>query len=302
MRGLFSRKFLFWNFVALAILKVALIPTHNLADLIAGDQIFSAQEVIAQTNRARVDNNVEALKENAVLNIAAAQKLEDMVRNQYFAHFSPTGVSPWHWFDVNGYHYSYAGENLAIGFPDAATTVAAWLNSPSHRRNLLSSSFREIGVAVAKAQIGNDSGILVVQFFGTPTSIPNVSFSKSDAQQNGIGVTLSQSDASEGTPAPTATPKQPATTLQPAHSPGPAVSTIPKTTSIQERSIVPAIIGFFNKGFTVYAYLLAIAMVGYVLFREFRKDLVMKAAMAVALFLLAVAIPLLTSGALARIG
>ncbi len=38
-------------------------------------------------------------------------------------------------------------ENIAMGQPDCDSVIAAWMNSPGHRANILNSSYRRIGVA-----------------------------------------------------------------------------------------------------------------------------------------------------------
>jgi uncharacterized protein YkwD len=43
-------------------------------------------------------------------------KANDMATLSYFAHTSPSGLTPWHWFAKANYVFSYAGENLAIDF------------------------------------------------------------------------------------------------------------------------------------------------------------------------------------------
>ncbi|HCS79343.1 TPA: hypothetical protein DIV55_06435, partial [Patescibacteria group bacterium] len=50
------------------------------------------------------------------------------------------------------------------------SVVGAWMNSPSHRENILDSNFKEIGVAVADGKLTGTDGILVVQMFGTPVA------------------------------------------------------------------------------------------------------------------------------------
>src|SRR6266481_8288367 len=72
--------------------------------------------LIDGTNQSRVANNLQPLKENALLAAAAQEKANDMVANSYFAHTSPAGITPWHWFDAVGYSYEFAGENLAANF------------------------------------------------------------------------------------------------------------------------------------------------------------------------------------------
>lgn len=168
MRTLWKNQFLFWNIVALILIKAAFTyPGQQLASLVGNFTPFTKEEVISQTNALRLEGGLGGLKENQTLDAAASEKLQDMIDSQYFAHTSPLGVSPWHWIEINKYNFSYAGENLAIGFWNARDTVNAWANSPTHRENLLNSNFKEIGVAVATAKIRDTRGFLVVQLFGT---------------------------------------------------------------------------------------------------------------------------------------
>jgi hypothetical protein len=131
---------------------------------------LNAQKIIALTNDIRQQYGLSPLKENPLLDAAAKQKAEDMFQNNYFSHFSPTGVSPWYWINKSGYNYHYAGENLAMNFIDSEEVVRAWLNSPGHRENLLNKNYQDIGLAVLPADFSK-SGInqpIVVQLFGSP--------------------------------------------------------------------------------------------------------------------------------------
>mgnify|MGYP000854151782 CR=1 FL=1 len=130
----------------------------------------SAQKVLELTNDLRQQYGLPPLKENSLLVQAAQEKAQDMIRNKYFAHFSPTGISPWYFIEKSGYNYHYAGENLAMNFLDSEEVVRAWLNSPTHRDNLLNQKYKEIGVAVVDDDITGDnlSKIVVVQMFGSP--------------------------------------------------------------------------------------------------------------------------------------
>jgi hypothetical protein len=98
-------------------------------------------------------------------------KGEDMVTKGYFAHNSPEGVTPWHWFQEAGYSFLYAGENLAINFTDAEDVEQAWLNSPKHRANILNASFQEIGIATVPGTYNDSPTIYIVQMFGTPAYV-----------------------------------------------------------------------------------------------------------------------------------
>jgi len=124
--------------------------------------------LINLTNQERSTLGVSTLAENSTLDQAAYEKAKDMLSSDYFSHWSPTGVSPWYWFKKAGYSYKMAGENLAIGFLDSEEVVNAWLNSPSHRENLLNSNFREIGIAVLSGDFQGSDTTVVVQLFGSP--------------------------------------------------------------------------------------------------------------------------------------
>jgi hypothetical protein len=161
---------IFFNVIVLVFVKLVLFsPGLQFASLLNPVSDFSDNDIVSITNNARVSSGLKPLSANASLNIAAQEKLRHMADNNYFAHISPTGISPWFWIKKNDYGYTYAGENLAVGFNNASDIVNAWLDSPSHRANLLSSKYKEIGVAIGQTSIDGASGIIVVQMFGSPT-------------------------------------------------------------------------------------------------------------------------------------
>ena len=120
------------------------------------------------TNNARTSNSEKPLVRNEVLDNAAKLKAENMASLGYFAHTSPTGITPWHWFNQAGYSFVYAGENLAINFTESVDVQNAWLNSPTHKANILSSKFTEIGIATFDGVYQGRPTTYVVQMFGSP--------------------------------------------------------------------------------------------------------------------------------------
>ena len=126
--------------------------------------------LIDLTNADRSANAVPTLLVSPFLQQAAQAKADDMARNGYFAHVSPSGVTPWHWFSLVGYDYSAAGENLAIDFFQSADVERAWMNSPFHRANILNNTFTEIGIATATGTYEGHETTFVVQMFGRPLS------------------------------------------------------------------------------------------------------------------------------------
>lgn len=124
------------------------------------------------TNKARQENgSLPALKENSELNLAAQNKLRDMLNQQYFEHISPDGKGPADQARAAGYEYVLIGENLALGnFKNDEALVDAWMHSPGHRANILNTSYQEIGVAVGRGVFEGRQVWLAVQEFGKPVS------------------------------------------------------------------------------------------------------------------------------------
>jgi len=120
------------------------------------------------TNQARKEAGLAALKQNDLLNQAAEAKAKDMFKNDYFAHTSPKGVSPWHWIKQSGYAYGYAGENLAINYDTAESEQKAWMKSPTHRANILNKNYQEIGIAVVEGKIDGKNALVTVALFASP--------------------------------------------------------------------------------------------------------------------------------------
>ncbi len=138
---------------------------------------ITINRIVELTNQERIKNGLPALEHNSVLNLAADKKAQDMLQNNYFAHTSPAGIKPWFWFNEVKYNYTYAGENLAMNFIEAEDALGAWMNSPSHRENILSKNFEDIGIGVAVGQINGMETTIVVQMFGkTYTKVAGESF------------------------------------------------------------------------------------------------------------------------------
>ncbi|MEX2033460.1 MAG: CAP domain-containing protein [Candidatus Colwellbacteria bacterium] len=123
------------------------------------------------TNENREAYDTSLLQINPLLVEAAQLKANDMAAKSYFAHTSPKGLTPWHWFNLTGYRFSYAGENLAVNFIDSEEAIKAWMGSPGHRANILNGKFTEIGIATARGVYDGRETVFVVQLFGTPASI-----------------------------------------------------------------------------------------------------------------------------------
>jgi hypothetical protein len=127
--------------------------------------------IVDLTNEERGEGALGTLVRSDVLDKAATLKAQDMATHGYFAHHSPTGVTPWHWFDEAGYNFVHAGENLAVRFTDSGDVVDAWMNSPAHKANIMNGTYTEIGVGTARGTYKGAPTIFVVQLFGTPKAV-----------------------------------------------------------------------------------------------------------------------------------
>ena len=161
--------------------------------------------IVDLTNDERSSERVGTLTRSALLDKAANLKAEDMAKNEYFAHYSPTGVSPWYWLDQAGYNYLHAGENLAVHFTDSSDVLSAWMDSPSHRANIMNGDYIEIGIGTAKGEYKGQPTIYVVQLFGTKrdtVTTPSVAGASAASPANEPQVSIEKIAISD---APTAT-------------------------------------------------------------------------------------------------
>lgn len=104
------------------------------------------KEVVELTNTERAKQGLPALTLDTELSKVARVKSEDMSKNNYFDHTSPTYGSPFDMMKQFGVSYKAAGENIAKGQTTPEQVVKAWMNSEGHRANILSSKFTHIGV------------------------------------------------------------------------------------------------------------------------------------------------------------
>lgn len=168
---------------------------------------ISPEKIIELTNAERKSRGLPLLTENALLSEAARQKAADMFAFNYWAHVSPSGRTPWTFFTDVGYKYQYAGENLARDFRDPDSVVKAWMNSPSHKENIINDKYQEIGVAVVDGSLQGVETTLVVQLFGTPYgAVASKPQEKQIAQPAAVESPILSKEEAEIKPSPIASP------------------------------------------------------------------------------------------------
>lgn len=166
---------------------------------------IDASELMVKINLERTQRFIPSLTANNKLITAASGKAGDMLARSYFAHVDPDGNYVWPRIETAGYTpYLTLGENLAMDFNSAGAVVDAWMNSPTHRANIVNEKFQDQGLAsIAGAYEPNHDTIMVVSLFGA----------------------LYQTTKTPATP-PTPAPTPPKTTI----TPPPATPTSPSKT------------------------------------------------------------------------
>jgi len=143
------------HIVLLLVVALAALP-------LAAAAATPEQTVVELVNAERAKAGLPPLVHDARLSQIALIKAQDMYRNHYFSHTSPTYGSPFDMLKRFGVSYAYAGENIAKGYPDAKSVMAGWMGSPGHRQNILHPAYDNIGVA-------HYNGIWVQLFTGDAT-------------------------------------------------------------------------------------------------------------------------------------
>ena len=133
---------------------------------------ISTDKLYQLVNQERQKAGLGALTYNDKLSGAAYAKAQDMFSKNYWAHFGPDGKTPWDFILNSGYRYEYAGENLAKNFLFSDGVVSAWMNSQTHRDNILKSEYSEVGYAIVNGTLNGEQTTLVVQMFGKPLLSP----------------------------------------------------------------------------------------------------------------------------------
>lgn len=154
------------------------ILRQNFPEVLGISSDISISQLVSLTNQKREERGLPPLDLDEKLSKAALQKASDMIYKNYWAHNAPDGTTPWVFIKDSGYEYVYAGENLARGFTNSSDVLAAWMASSTHRENLLSSNYSNVGFAVKKGKLLGEETVLVVQMLGSTTLGPSIAAQK----------------------------------------------------------------------------------------------------------------------------
>lgn len=159
--------------LAVLMIFVVFVPVAVSADSVGGN-IICPTCIVSLTNTVREQAGLKPLYQNEVVQKVADAKAQLMASRGEFAHTLSDGTTAWQMLDDVNYRYLAAGENLAVHFTDDEELVEAWMDSSTHKMNILSDRFTEIGIGVAEGEWQGYQGYFVVQLFATP--FPNSSF------------------------------------------------------------------------------------------------------------------------------
>ncbi len=135
-----------------ALLLAAAVSLHRPSGVHAAESA-AASSLFAAVNAERRRDGVPPLVLDSQLSAVALERVEDMARNNYFAHISPSGISPFDRMRVHGCQFSYAGENIALAGDEVQADKALFKSVP-HRTNTLSPKYDRVGIAVMYAADG----------------------------------------------------------------------------------------------------------------------------------------------------
>ncbi|MCC8150258.1 MAG: CAP domain-containing protein, partial [Lachnospiraceae bacterium] len=123
-----------------------------------------SSQVLTLVNQQRAAAGLSSLSMPSVYQSMATQRALELTA--YFSHTRPDGTSCFTVFEDFGVSSSSWGENIAAGQPTAALVMDSWMNTSGHRANILSSSYKYVGIACVKVS-GTAYTYYWVQVFGS---------------------------------------------------------------------------------------------------------------------------------------
>lgn len=151
------------NIATFVLFGLTLFPANVFASEI------TTENIAYLINKERVYFGLSPLKISSELSAAANLKSSHMIELNYFDHYA-YGLAPWDFMKYSGYDYRFAGENLAMDFETAEGMVNAWMNSDTHRKNILNEKYNEMGIGVVKGVYSEDGedreSYIVTNMFG----------------------------------------------------------------------------------------------------------------------------------------
>jgi uncharacterized protein YkwD len=131
------------------------MPSPATAGVVADPAL--EDDVLAAINELRTSNGLSELRLNTALSLAALGHSQSMARRGFFSHDGYNGAPFWtrikpRYRPQRGNFWG-VGENMVWSSPDlsADEAIQMWLDSPPHRKNLLTPAWREVGLGAVHA-------------------------------------------------------------------------------------------------------------------------------------------------------
>jgi hypothetical protein len=143
----------------------------------ASASALSSSDIVREINKERSARGLGALRLDSSLSTSADRRSQVLVNLGDLIHVSSVPGTSWPELVEAGYINTYAGENLALGLETADDLVREWMNSSSHRANLLSPDYTDIGIGITSGAYRSASSPVsyVVAFFSSErTTTPSV--------------------------------------------------------------------------------------------------------------------------------
>lgn len=165
----------YWPYIPMFLMIAAGIVANSFMStygVLGANSDFSHSTLLQETNEERAGANQSSLTIDPKLTAAAQAKAEDMAARNYWAHDTPDGMAPWAFISAAGYSYEVAGENLAYGFNGASEAVVGWMNSPTHKANILNPDYQNVGFGIVNSPDYQGKGpqTIVVAEYGKPSA------------------------------------------------------------------------------------------------------------------------------------
>lgn len=175
IRALHKRRAVWFAVLAIGLFFIQ--SAHNIHNgqpqVLGYSTSIASASLLIETNHHRAANQLGELKLSETLQHAAQKKADDMAARNYWDHKTPEGNEPWALLRDADYGYSAAGENLAYGFSASSEVLGAWMQSETHRANVLG-SYREVGFGVVHTEnYQGGENTIVVALYAEPGETTN---------------------------------------------------------------------------------------------------------------------------------
>lgn len=133
-------------------------PFTNIGGGTVSDDDSVYIKMLNLVNNARKENGLSELWYSARVHEVSTLRAYELC--SYYSHTRPNGTGFSTAFSELGINYQMAGENIAYGrnmFETPEEVFEAWMDSPSHRENILNPNYECVAFGLCTLKVGNDT-------------------------------------------------------------------------------------------------------------------------------------------------